>query len=134
DVKVLDFGLAKLAGPPEGGPQASNVGAGFSRPDLSMSPTMTSPAMMTGVGVLMGTAGYMAPEQAKGKPADKRSDIWAFGAVFFEMLAGRRAFDGEDATDVVAAIVRGEPDWAALPGDLPAAIRNILRQCLERDR
>src|SRR5207237_2638850 len=128
DVKVLDFGLAKLAEPAGAGqPTTGTI-------PLTMSPTMTSPAMMTGVGVLMGTAGYMAPEQAKGKPADKRSDIWAFGAVFFEMLAGRRAFDGEDATDVVAAIVRGEPDWAALPGDLPASIRNILRPCLERDR
>jgi eukaryotic-like serine/threonine-protein kinase len=79
NVKVLDFGLAKLTGPPEGGPYASAVGAGFSRPNVSLSPTITSLAMMTGVGMLLGTAAYMAPEQAKGKPADKRCDIWAFG-------------------------------------------------------
>ncbi len=128
DVKVLDFGLAKLAEPAGTGPQATGT------MPLTMSPTMTSPAMMTCVGVLMGTAGYMAPEQAKGKPADKRSDIWAFGAVFFEMLAGRRAFDGEDATDVVAAIVRGEPDWSALPAEVPRSIRAVIQRCLEKDR
>src|SRR5258706_3838005 len=110
-VKVLDFGLAKLA-EPTGGAQP----AGGAAP-LSMSPTITSPAMMTGVGVLLGTAAYMAPEQAKGRPADKRSDIWAFGCVFFEMLTGTRTFEGEDVSDTLAAVLRGVPDWNALPAD-----------------
>src|SRR5690349_5709626 len=96
-VKVLDFGLAKLAGPPERGPDVQSVGAGFSRPD-TLSPTITSPVMMTGVGVLLGTAAYMSPEQAKGREADKRSDIWAFGCLLYEMLTGRRAFDAEDVS------------------------------------
>src|SRR5688500_16895879 len=97
-VKVLDFGLAKALERTASG--ASNM--------LSASPTITSPAMATNAGMILGTAVYMSPEQAKGKPADKRSDIWAFGCVLFEMLTGKRAFDGEDLTDVVAAVVRGE--------------------------
>ena len=105
NVKVLDFGLAKL-----NEPNASNVSNAPNA--FSMSPTITSP-MMTGVGVLLGTAAYMAPEQAKGRAADKRSDIWAFACVLFEMLTGRRAFEGEDVTDTIAAIVRGEPAWNA---------------------
>jgi len=123
-VKVLDFGLAKLA---EAGPTTV-------RPSpLSMSPTITSPAM-TGVGVLLGTAAYMSPEQAKGRPADKRSDIWAFGCVLYEMLAGKRAFDGEDVADTLAAVLRGDPDWAALFRTAPAAVRVLLQSCLARDR
>jgi eukaryotic-like serine/threonine-protein kinase len=125
-VKVLDFGLAKLNEPNLTKP--SNVPNTF-----SMSPTITSP-MMTGVGVLLGTAAYMAPEQAKGRPADKRSDIWAFACVLFEMLTGRRAFEGEDVTDTIAAIVRGEPAWSALPGNLPHPIGLLLRRGLEKDR
>src|SRR5436305_1320366 len=109
-VKVLDFGLAKLA---EGGEAGRAGGAG--RDALSLSPTITSPALMTGVGVLLGTAAYMAPEQAKGRPADKRSDIWAFGCVLFEMLTGTRAFDGEDIVDVLGAVARLDPNWGALP-------------------
>ena len=132
-IKVLDFGLAKVYGPPEGGPYVPDVGAGFSRPTASMSPTITTPAM-TQIGVILGTAAYMAPEQARGKPVDKRSDIWAFGCVLFEMLAGTRAFDGEDATDTIAAVVRAEPRWDALPADVPSHIRLLLRRCLEKDR
>src|SRR5262245_5380730 len=123
-VKVLDFGLAKLAeaGPTTAGPSP-----------LSMSPTITSPAM-TGVGVVLGTAAYMAPEQAKGRPADKRNDIWAFGCVLYEMLTGSRAFDGEDMVDVLGAVARLEPDWSALPGDVPTPLRLLLQRCLTKDR
>src|SRR6185295_13670496 len=123
-VKVLDFGLAKLAHP-EGA---------TGHADVTASPTITSPAVMTGVGVLLGTAAYMSPEQAKGREADKRSDIWAFGCVLYEMLAGRRPFDGEDMTDVLGAVVRLEPRWEALPSDVPAPVRTLLRQCLVKDR
>ena len=75
--------------------------------------------MVTGVGVILGTAAYMSPEQAKGRPADKRSDVWAFGCVLFEMLAGKRAFEGEDVSDTLAAVLRAEPDWRALLDDVP---------------
>ena len=132
-VKVLDFGLAKMYGPPEGGPYVPNGGAGLSRPSESMSPTITTPAM-TQLGMILGTAAYMAPEQARGKALDKRTDIWAFGCVLFEMLTGTRAFDGEDATDTIAAVVRAEPKWDALPADVPPPIRLLLRRCLEKDR
>jgi len=126
-VKVLDFGLAKL-----NEPNVSNAPNGSN--GLSLSPTVTSPAMMTGVGMLMGTAAYMSPEQAKGRPADKRSDIWAFGCVLFEMLTGTRPFDGEDLTDVMVAVLRKEPDWTTLPANVPALVRTLLRRCLEKDR
>jgi Tol biopolymer transport system component len=89
---------------------------------------------MTQIGVILGTAAYMSPEQAKGRPADKRSDIWAFGCVLYEMLAGRRAFEGEDVSDTLAAVLRGEPDWSALPGEVPPLIRRLLRRCLAKDR
>jgi hypothetical protein len=130
-VKVLDFGLAKLI-EPIGTP---SVAQGFSPGEeaLSQSPTLTTPPA-TRMGVVMGTAAYMSPEQAKGKPVDKRADIWAFGCVLYEMLSGRRAFDGDDVTDTLAAVVRGEPNWSALPADTPAAIRRLLRRCLEKDR
>ena len=120
-VKVLDFGLAKALDP---APSAI---------DASRSPTITSPAM-TGKGVVLGTAAYMSPEQAKGRQADKRSDVWAFGAVLYELLTGRRAFEGEDISDTIAAVLRGEPDWTRLPANAPAAIRRLLRRCLEKDR
>ena len=125
-VKVLDFGLAKLAEPGSairdpGSDGARDVGAGFSSPN-SVSPTITSPALMTGVGVLLGTAAYMSPEQAKGKPADKRSDIWAFGCVLYEMLTGKRAFDGEDVADTLVNVLKMHPDWTALPASTPPAI------------
>ena len=122
-VKVLDFGLAKLTDP-----------AHAPASDRSMSPTITSPAMMTGVGVMLGTAAYMSPEQAKGRPADKRSDLWAFGCVLFEMVTGRRPFDGEDVTDVMVAVLSKEPDWTALPARVPGPIRALIRRCLEKDR
>jgi eukaryotic-like serine/threonine-protein kinase len=122
NVKVLDFGLAKAT---------EAAGASF---DPANSPTLTSPAMMTGVGVLLGTAAYMSPEQAKGRPADKRTDIWAFGCVLYEMLTGRRAFEGEDITDTIAAIVRSDPDWTALPADVPDQVRVLIAHCLRKDR
>jgi len=121
-VKVLDFGLAKLADP-----------AHAAASDLSLSPTITSPAM-TQAGMILGTAAYMSPEQAKGRPADKRSDIWAFGCVLFEMLTGTRPFDGEDITDVMVAVLSKEPDWTALPVRVPGSIRALIRRCLEKDR
>ncbi len=123
-VKVLDFGLAKLAHPDA----ATHAG------DVTTSPTITSPAMMTGIGVILGTAAYMSPEQAKGREADKRSDVWAFGCVLYEMLTGRRAFDGDDMTEVLGAVVRLEPNWEALPSDVPQPIRTLLQRCLVKDR
>src|SRR4051812_12032723 len=128
DVKVLDFGLAKALAAAD--PAARDV-----LPDaIENSPTITSPFQMSRVGVILGTAAYMAPEQAKGKPVDKRADIWAFGCVLFEMLTGVRPFAGEDVTDTLAAIVRGEPDWSLLPADTPPALRILLRRCLTKDR
>ncbi|MBA3949035.1 MAG: PD40 domain-containing protein, partial [Acidobacteria bacterium] len=124
-VKVLDFGLAKLNGPAEAGPSPS---------DLVNSPTITSPAAMTRMGVILGTAAYMSPEQAKGKPVDRAADLWAFGAVLYEMLAGKVAFDGETVTDVLAAIIMRDPDWTALPPATPPSIVRLLRRCLDRDR
>jgi eukaryotic-like serine/threonine-protein kinase len=124
-VKVLDFGLAKAFAP------AQDPASTMHR---SLSPTITSPAMLTGAGIVLGTAAYMAPEQAKGREADKRSDIWAFGCVLYEMLTGRRPFDGEDMTDVLGAVVRLEPAWEALPSDVPAPVRTLLHQCLVKDR
>ena len=151
-VKVLDFGLAKALGreqgPGETGPQyrgretdADHGGrrqpAGSRAQDpahaISESPTITTPAV-TQMGVILGTAAYMSPEQAKGRPADKRSDIWAFGCVLYEMLAGARVFDGEDITDTIAAVIRATPDWSRLPSGMPQSIRRLLRRCLEKDR
>ncbi len=123
-VKVLDFGLAKAWAGDATGP-ASGSGA------LSQSPTLAHGG--TEAGLLLGTAAYMAPEQARGKPVDKRADVWAFGAVLFEMLAGRRLFEGETITDVLAAVVRQEIDWNALPAAAPPRLRALLRRCLERD-
>jgi serine/threonine protein kinase len=123
-VKVLDFGLAKLADP---------MAASGSHSSHTISPTLTSPAM-TGVGTILGTAAYMAPEQAKGRAADKRSDVWAFGCVLFEMLTGRRAFEGDDVTDTLASILKGQPNFAALPAGVPPAVRTLLQHCLEKDR
>jgi eukaryotic-like serine/threonine-protein kinase len=122
DVKVLDFGLAKLGDRDE-----------TSSTNVSLSPTITSPALMTGVGALLGTAAYMAPEQAKGKQADKRSDVWAFGCVLYEMLTGTRAFEGDDIADTLANVLKMEPDWSRLPSTPPPAIRVLLRRCLAKD-
>jgi Tol biopolymer transport system component len=127
-VKVLDFGLAKLAGPPEGGPYVPAGGAGFSRPDISMSPTLTVQATLAGV--ILGTAAYMSPEQARGKPVDQRGDIWAFGCVLYEMLTGRRAFEGEDVSQTMARVIEREPDLTAVP----VHVRRLLKACLEKDR
>jgi eukaryotic-like serine/threonine-protein kinase len=121
-VKVLDFGLAKVA-PPAATSAAS---------DEMNSPTFTSPAM-TAAGVLLGTAPYIAPEIAKGKPADKRADVWAFGVVFFEMLSGRRLFAGDSAMETLAAVLRAKVDWSALPPSTPPPIRQLIERCLEPD-
>ena len=120
-VKVLDFGLAKLAD------QDFTPGV-----DPQNSPTFTSPAR-TQIGAILGTAAYMAPEQAKGKAVDKRADIWAFGCVLFEMLAGRAPFAGETISDVVASILTAEPDWTRLPVETAGSVRRLLRRCLEKD-
>ena len=120
-VKVLDFGLAK----------ALELGSGGA-PSATMSPTITTPAM-TQMGMILGTAAYMSPEQAKGRAADKRSDIWAFGCVLYEMLSGERAFKGEDVSDTLAAVLRQELDWTAVPEATPAALRRLIARCLDRD-
>jgi Tol biopolymer transport system component len=120
-VKVLDFGLAKVMEPVAG-----------SSPSLSMSPTLTTPAM-TQAGIILGTAAYMSPEQAKGRTVDKRTDVWAFGAVLFEMLTGRRAFEGEDVSDTLARILMKEPVWTALPAAVPPTVVTVLRRCLHKN-
>src|SRR5262245_66112464 len=89
---------------------------------------------MTGLGVLLGTAAYMSPEQAKGKPADKRSDIWAFGCVLYEMLTGKRAFEGDEVSETLASVLAREPDWSALPTTVTPVVRILLRRCLVKDR
>jgi len=118
-VKVLDFGLAKEIG----GPAA---------PDSSHSPTLTFD--LTQAGVLLGTVAYMSPEQARGRPVDRRTDIWAFGCVLYEVLTGRKVFVGDNASDSMVGIFTRDPDWQMLPPETPSAIRNLLRRCLQRDR
>ena len=100
--------------------------------ELTNSPTLAFAG--TQAGVILGTAAYMSPEQAKGRAVDKRSDVWAFGCVFFEMLTGRKAFEGEDVSDTLASILRGEPDWTALPADVPQSVRTLIKRCLDKDR
>jgi tRNA A-37 threonylcarbamoyl transferase component Bud32 len=127
-VKVLDFGLAKIA-------ESTTVGqssAAAAVEQLSMSPTITSPAMMTGAGILLGTAAYMAPEQAKGRAADRRSDIWAFGCVLFEMLAGKAPFPGEDVGDTLASILKTDARWSALPSTIPLSLGDVPGVILSR--
>ncbi len=118
-VKVLDFGLAKA------------LTGDASSPDQTHSPTLTAAA--TQAGVVLGTAAYMSPEQARGKAVDKRADIWAFGAVLYEMLSGQKAFEGETVSDTLAAVLRADIDWSRLPPQTPAAVRGVLRRCLDRD-
>jgi serine/threonine-protein kinase len=128
-VKVLDFGLAKLLDVDHAESRQSRA----NRPALTNSPTLTSPAM-TMAGVILGTAAYMSPEQAKGRPADTRSDIWSFGCVLYEMLTSIRAFGGEDVSDTLAFVLTKAPDLSALPTATPSAIRKLVRRCLEKDR
>src|SRR6516225_8802490 len=117
-IKVLDFGLAKaIESTPVIGTQSN-------------SPTLLSGGM---AGMIVGTAAYMSPEQAKGRAVDRRTDIFAFGCVLYEMLTGKRTFDGDDVTDILGAVLRIEPDWSALPKNSPAALRNLLRLCLEKN-
>ena len=117
-VKVLDFGLAKTLD------QAVA--------DMSHSPTLAG--SMTGAGIILGTSGYISPEQIKGKTADARSDIWSFGIVLYEMLTGKAPFEGETIMEMLSAVLKGEPDWSALPAKTPPAIRSLLRRCLQKDR
>jgi serine/threonine protein kinase len=117
-VKVLDFGLAKVR-------EVEDVSA-----DLSSSPTI----MATSSGMMIGTAPYMSPEQANGRPADRSSDMWAFGCVLYEMLSGRRPFEGDTLTEIVAGILKVDPDWRRLPAETPEGIRRLLRLCLRRER
>jgi serine/threonine-protein kinase len=127
-VKVLDFGLAKALEP-------ASVGASTQADPtyaMSQSPTLTFQA--TQAGLILGTAAYMSPEQARGKPADKRSDIWSFGVVLFEMLSGQRVFEGEDVSETLAFVLTKAPDWSTLPATVPPAIVTLLKRCLERDR
>ncbi len=143
-VKVLDFGLAKAMAPSDGGPglQARATSAGSEDPALRTQgsgpgtqdpgPTVTSPAL-TAMGMVLGTAAYMAPEQARGKAVDRRADIWAFGVVLYEMLTGLRLFDGETVSDVLAAVLTREPDLSRLPAEVPPTVLTLLGRCLERD-
>ncbi|MDP6579414.1 MAG: protein kinase [Vicinamibacterales bacterium] len=121
-VKVLDFGLAKAFQPDAA-----------ADPSQSMSPTISLTAAATQMGMIIGTAAYMAPEQAKGKTVDKRADVWAFGCVLYEMLTGHRPFAGDDVSDTLAAVLRAEIDWSALPIDVPSSVVRLLQRCLERD-
>lgn len=120
-IKILDFGLARAFAGDE---------AAVGDPDAS--PTLT--AAMTNAGVILGTAAYMSPEQARGHTVDARTDIWAFGVVLWELLSGRRLFAGETVSDTLAMVLRGEPDWDALPSDLPPSLRRLVRRCLQKDR
>jgi serine/threonine-protein kinase len=118
-VKILDFGLAKAL---QGDPAATGV------PDMTRSPTLSVAA--TQAGMILGTAGYMSPEQARGLPADRRADIWSFGVILYEMVSGRRAFAGDTVTDTLAKVIEREPDWSALPATTPPAIKGLLERCL----
>ena len=129
-VKVLDFGLARQdAGDPGRSGESARPGwAG----DVTHSPTLSFAA--TQAGMILGTAAYMSPEQAKGRVADKRSDVWAFGSVLFEMLTGKRAFDGEDISETLASVIKSDVDWTALPANVPHYVHTMLKGCLQKDR
>ncbi len=125
-VKVLDFGLAKAL-------DAPGSAADLARsPTLMNSPTLTGAHGRTQLGMVLGTAAYMAPEQAAGKPTDRRADVWSFGVLLHEMLTGKRLFAGDSVAETLAGVLKGEIDWAALPAATPPAIRRLLRRCLER--
>jgi eukaryotic-like serine/threonine-protein kinase len=126
-VKVLDFGLARLDATRAARAQDPSGAVN------DVAETLASPALMTAAGIILGTASYMSPEQARGRPVDQRTDIWAFGCVLYEMLTGRRPFSGATVTDVIAAVVTTEPDWSALPPETPPAIRRLLLRCLRKD-
>jgi hypothetical protein len=130
-VKVLDFGLAKALDPYDR--DGANVGRPFRGADAANSPTITTPVMMTGAGMILGTAAYMAPEQARGKAVDKRADIWAFGCVLYEMLTGTRAFAGDHVSEVLASVLAREPDWTLLPSNLSPAVGTYIRRCLHKN-
>ena len=120
-MKVLDFGLAKALQP-----DASDL-------NLSMSPTISLTAAATQMGMVLGTAAYMSPEQASGKAVDKRADVWAFGVVLYEMLTGTRPFVGDDVSKTLARVIDREPDWSALPKNTPVVLGSYLRICLEKN-
>ena len=130
-VKVLDFGLAKPIPNAKSAPSGSGSPSGSPTP-VPQSPMVVSP-VVTLTGVILGTAAYMSPEQARGRTADKRSDVWTFGCVLYEMLTGKRAFDGADVSDTLANVLKAQPDWTALPAETPTAIRRLLRRALEKD-
>src|SRR5688572_11395390 len=132
-VKVLDFGLAKAMDPSDGRSLSSAGPGAANQPSPLESPTMTSPAA-TALGMILGTAAYMSPEQAKGKPVDRRTDVWAFGVVLYEMLTGQRLFGGEDVGDTLAAVLTREPELALLPAGTPIQIRQLLARCLTKDK
>ncbi len=119
-LKILDFGLAR-----------AYLGDGGEGEDLEQSPTIT--AALTAQGMILGTAAYMSPEQARGRRVDQRTDIWAFGAILFEMVSGQRVFTGETISDTMAAVLRADPPWEALPADIPSGVRRLIERCLERD-
>ena len=130
-VKVLDFGLAKALDPmPASGAEAMNSPT-FTR--LRQGYGEAGREAGTAMGMILGTAAYMAPEQAKGRPVDRRADVWAFGCVLYEMLTGARAFAGEDVSETLASVLKTDPEWSALPAETPIAIRRLLGRCLEKD-
>ena len=133
-MKVLDFGLAKAFAVVTGAVEASPGGpggAGTATPDPAHSPTATYRGSREGI--ILGTAAYMSPEQARGKPLDRRTDIWSFGCVLYEALTGRQAFAGETISDTIAAILEREPEWQALPAATPRKVQDLLRHCLQKD-
>src|SRR5437870_4449669 len=130
-IKLLDFGLAKALDISVAAASSPSQGAAMGTSPLQDSPTLSMAA--TQAGVILGTAAYMSPEQARGKPVDRRADIWSFGCVLYEMLGGAHAFEGETVTDTLAAVVRAEPKWDVLPPTIPRVIQRLLRRALNKD-